>query len=138
MTPAAEKRLLQATLLLLALSPLSVGLLGALGGPAGLGEGDAVAGDVSSHWRYLSGIFLGLGIMLLSCVRHIEREGRLFGFVCLAVVLGGLARLGGGLLEGWPSSGYRIGLLLELGVTPAVWAWQQRVARRFEVPAGRA
>lgn len=130
MSFAGEKRLLQAVLLILSLSPLGIGALGALGGPAGLGEAGAAARDAASHFRYLSGVFVGVGVMLLAVIPAIERESRLFGLIAAAVIIGGLARLAGVAADGWPSIGHRVGLVLELGVTPGLWWWQRRLARR--------
>lgn len=131
MTPHVEKRLLQAALLLLAFSPLGVGALGMLGG---LGFGEVAVGEVgvnvASHARYLSGIFFTLGVLLLTLVPNIEREGRVFGWLCAAVIVGGLARLAAVASDGWPSWPFQSALVLELVVTPLMWAWQRRLARR--------
>ena len=79
MTPAAERRLLQAAVALGCLSPFWFGLRGAIEGPAmlaGIDPGQAPP-DLLSHYRYLSGLFVGIGLVLLSCVPRIEaRTGR--------------------------------------------------------------
>lgn len=132
MTRQAEKRALQLILLALSLSPLGIGAWGALAGPHAMGGANAgAATDAASHFRYLSGVFLGLGVMLLACIPRIERESRLFGFICLAVVLGGAARALGVAIDDWPGAGHRVGLVLELGVTPLLLLWQRRLARRY-------
>jgi hypothetical protein len=69
--------------------------------------------------------------MALSCVPHIERMGDRFRWVVILVVIGGLARLVGILIDGAPSAGHLLGLATELGATPLLGLWQARIARRF-------
>lgn len=133
MNRQAEKRLLQAVIVLLCLSPLVIGGMGVALGPGQFGaalRGEG-AGDLASHYRYLSGIFLGVGLMALSCVPRIEAKGARFRWVVALVVCGGLARLYGIAVEGWPSAGHVAGLAIELGAVPLLGLWQARVARRF-------
>ena len=133
MTPASERRLLQAAVALGCLSPFWFGLRGVIEGPAmlvGIDPGQAPP-DLLSHYRYLSGLFLGIGLVLLSCVPRIElRTGR-FRWACAAIVIGGLARAFGLVAGDAPSIGHRLALAAELGVIPLLVVWQARVARRF-------
>jgi Domain of unknown function (DUF4345) len=136
-TVPSERRLLQAALLLGCLSPLTFGATGMVEGPAmlaGLGPGDG-GPDLSSHYRYLSGLFLGIGLMLLSCLPRIEARGGRLRWAAGAVVLGGLGRLLGLALEGdAPSAPHLAGLAAELVLTPALVLWQARVARQWRQP----
>jgi hypothetical protein len=129
----AERRLLQAVILLGCLSPFWFGLRGVMEGPAmlaGVDPGQAPP-DLLSHYRYLSGLFVGIGLVLLSCVPRIEARTGRFRWACAAIVAGGLAR-GFGLLAGdAPSAAHRIALAAELGLVPLLILWQARVARRF-------
>ena len=125
----AERLLLQAVILVLCLSPFVFGLQGIVRGVAQYGA--VASADADSHYRYLSGIFFGVGIMALSCVPRIEQRGERFGWVVALVFCGGLARLYGIVFHGWPSAGHITGLGLELGVTPLLGLWQRRLARRF-------
>ncbi len=122
-----SKRLLQAVLLLLSLSPLGFGAMGMIRGAAWLGGGST---DLDSHFRYLSGIFFGLGLALLSCIPRIELMTVRFRWVAALVVIGGLARLGGVLAGNEPGRGHLLGLGLEIVVTPLLVVWQARLARR--------
>lgn len=124
-----ERRCLQIVLAVLCLSPLGVGALGMIGGAAAFG-GQAQPG-VDSHFRYLSGIFFGIGVLVASCVPRIERQRERLGWVVLFVVIGGLARLLGFITAGVPRGAFFYAAFLELGVTPLVWMWQRRVARRY-------
>ena len=128
MKPGAERRLLQAALALCCLSPLGFGLKGMIAGPAMVGGGESGA-DLISHYRYLSGLFFGLGLVLASCVPRIEARTRRLRWAAGAVVLGGLARLGGLAMGDAPSLAHHIALAAELGLTPLLVLWQARIAR---------
>lgn len=129
MSAAAERRLLQLTVGLACLVPFSASLAGIWGGAAWLAKG-AVTADLDSHFRYLSGIFLMLGIAFASCIPAIERKGALFRLLGAMVIAGGLARLVSLQQIGLPGAGMRFGLVMELGVVPLLMLWQGRVARR--------
>lgn len=133
MTRETERRLLQAAIALGCLSPLYFGLRGIIEGPAmlvGVDPGQAPP-DLLSHYRYLSGVFLGIGLVLLSCVPRIERRTTRFRWVSAAIVTGGLARAFGLLSGDAPSTEHHIALAAELGVVPLLVLWQARVALRF-------
>lgn len=122
-----ERRALQRAVAVVAVIPVAGGLYGVLFGVNGLTSGvDSVSTD--SHFRYLSGLLMGIGILFWSCVPDIARRTRLFRFLTLVVVLGGLARLLGLYLTGLPSLTMLAALGVELGVTPALCLWQARVA----------
>lgn len=129
MTKLTSKQLLQITVGVLALVPLGASLSGMLYGPEALGgAGGQASIDLDSHFRYLSGIFLGVGIGFLSCIPNIEQKGARFRLLTAFVVLGGLARLLSVLLVGAPSAPHLAGLGLELVVTPLVALWQWRIS----------
>ncbi len=133
MTRKAERRLLQAAVLLGCLSPLYFGLRGVIEGPAmlaGIDPGQA-PGDLLSHYRYLSGLFLGLGFVLASCVPRIEARTARFRWACAAIIVGGLARAFGLLRGDAPTAAHYIALAAELGVVPLLLLWQARMARLF-------
>jgi len=123
-----EKRLLQIAIAIAGLVPVSAGALGALrpelldlaGPPHAL-----------THAAYLSGLLLGLGLGFWSLVPTIERQSRAVSLLTGLVVVGGLARaLAAARLGAWGLS-VLLPLVMELGVTPALWLWQRRVARAF-------
>lgn len=133
MTGAAlERRMLQAALAVACLSPLGFGLRGMIEGPAmlaGVDPGDA-GPDLVSHYRYLSGIFFGLGLVLASCIPRIETRTRRLRWAAGAVVIGGLARLYGLALGDAPSLAHQLALAAELGLTPALVLWQARTGQK--------
>ena len=128
-----EKRALQAVVALACLVPLSAGSMGVLRGVDWLADG-SIAADLDSHFRYISGIFLGVGIAFASCVPGIEHKGARLRMLAACVVLGGLARLLSLVEVGPPGLGMRFGLVMELAVTPLLALWQAGLARRFHVP----
>ena len=123
-----ERRLLQKIVAIGGLVPVGAGLAGALLGASFTGDGAiSISGD--SHYRYLSGLLLGLGIVAWSGIPGIETKSGRFLLLTTVVVLGGLARLGGLLLTGTPSLQMLLALVMELAITPAICLWQIRIAR---------
>ncbi len=132
----AEKRTLQRVVAVAALLPVLAGLYGVLAGIDGIGSNPLTNISADSHFRYLSGLLTGIGILFWTCVPGIEHKAGLFRFLTLVVVLGGLARLLGLYLTGVPSLTMLGALAFELGVTPLLCLWQTRVARRFRDAPG--
>lgn len=131
MTAEAERRLLQGAVLLASLVPLSMGMLSILDGPAVLrGVVGPAPVDLDSHFRYLSGLLFGIGLVFVAAVPAIERRGAMMRAAGAIVVVGGIARSLSLVDVGPPSLGHRLGLLMELGVVPIILLWQARVARR--------
>lgn len=140
MTPHAEKRLLQAAVAI-------AGAFSLFFAVASVGEGVGVLGqdrlranvNLDSHFRYLSGIFLGVLLALYTCIPSIETRGPRFRLLGALIVCGGLGRLVSLLVAGVPGGGHIYGLAMELVATPLLLLWQTRVATRFHntAPPGR-
>lgn len=126
-----ERRLLQLAVALACLVPLTAGGAGIVEGPAMLQGEPAAGADMASHYRYLSGLLLGLGIGFAVSIPTIERRSELFAALSGAVVVGGLARLSALLAHGAPSTPHLFALVIELIVVPLLFAWQMRIARRY-------
>ena len=124
-----EKKLLQQAVGLAAIVPIAAGLYGVLFGQALTNENVSISGD--SHFRYLSGLLLAIGLCFWSTIPGIEEKTDRFRLLTLLVVLGGLARLLGLALTGIPSLVMLGGLVMELVVTPVLCLWQTRVANRY-------
>lgn len=135
MTPARERRLFQAVAGLACLVPLIAGFQGVAEGVRFVAPGVPPSASLDSHFRYLSGIFLGVGIAFAYAVAGIRARGRLFGMLAGFVVLGGLGRLLSAAERGLPSGANLFGLGMELGVVPLLFLWQRQLARR--AAAGR-
>ena len=126
----AERRALQAVVAIACLVPLSIGGISVVRGPGWLGHAPSIPTDLDSQFRYVSGIFLGLGLAFVTCVPAIERKGARFRLLGALVIAGGMARALSWATVGAPSTGHRLGLAMELGVVPLLMLWQARVARR--------
>jgi hypothetical protein len=133
--PAVERRCLQAAMVLTLLLPLGAALDGVVGGPGFLGRPPRVPADLDSHFRYLSGLFLGMLLLFAGCIPAVERRGPVLRMLGFMVVLGGLARAASWAMVGAPSLGHRVGLGIELVLLPLLLVWQARVARRCTPPA---
>lgn len=129
MPPRVSKRLLQATVAVLALIPTLTGAAGILIGPAFLTGEPSAAVSLDSHLRFLSGVFFAVGLAFYATIPAIERKGALFRLAAALVFTGGLARLISLLTVGSPTGPHLAGLAMELAVVPALVVWQSRVAR---------
>lgn len=117
-----ERRLLQVCVLAAGIVPVAAGLWGAFGGvPTSDGASE-------SHVRYLSGLLLGLGLSFWACVPRIERRGAAVRTLAALVFVGGLCRL---LAIGETGAGPQVigPLVMELGVTPLLAGWRERIGR---------
>ena len=138
MTHGLERRLLQIAIGIACLVPFAAGGAGVIASTEMLkGAGVPTAVDLDSHYRYLSGLLFGLGVMFASCIPRIERKTALFRGLALVVLFGGLARLLSLVSFGVPGNGHLFGLAMELGVVPALAFWQARMARISPERAGR-
>lgn len=133
MTAAAERRLLQLAILLASAIPILFGALGVLRGARWMLHATPPA-DLDSHFRYLSGLFLMLGVAFLFAAARIEARTRLFRLLGAMVIVGGLARALSLAEVGPPAAGHRLGLVMELVIVPLLLLWQTRVAARFTAP----
>ena len=127
MTPKAEKALLQSAVGLASLVPILAGLFGVLAGAQMFGGG---TDGMDSHFRYLSGLLLGIGFAFISTIPRIEFHRRRFRLLTAIVLTGGIGRLLGVLLTGALDKTVLFALVMELVVTPTLCVWQHRVARR--------
>lgn len=128
----AEYRLLQLVVALACIVPLATGIDGVVRGAAmftALARPAPI--DLDSHFRYLSGVFLVMGLWFASCVPDIADKGARFRLLGAMVVGGGLARAWSWWDIGTPSRGDRLGLVMELAVVPLLLLWQAGVARRY-------
>jgi uncharacterized membrane protein YfcA len=124
-----EALLLRLAVAVASMVPIIAGGAGVLLGPAMVGiNAAAVAAD--SHYRYLSGLLVGIGLLFLTTVPRIETSTARFRLLAIIVIVGGLGRLFGVLLKSNADASTLFALGMELGVTPALVLWQTRVAAR--------
>lgn len=125
-----EKVALQIAVIVACIVPVSGGAAGVVFGPGVVGDASGWSGDADSHFRYLSGLLLGIGLSYLLAVRGIERHRTRFLLLGGIIVVGGLARLASLVVVGAPSTVMMAALIMELVVTPVLTLWQGRVARQ--------
>ena len=127
-----ERRLLQGATALACLVPLSMGSLSVLRSADILkGVSLPLPVDLDSHFRYLSGLLLGIGLVFLASIPRIETKNIVFRTLGALVVVGGLARLLSLLQSGMPGPGHQFGLVMELVVVPLIVLWQARIAKLY-------
>lgn len=126
---AGQRRLLQVVVAAFATVAVATGLAGALIGPDFLGLDPPWPRDLDSHFRYLSGVLLAMGLTWWSCVPGIERKRERFRLLAFLTFTGGLARLLSLMVAGAPSLGHLYGLTVETVAVPLLAIWQARVAR---------
>lgn len=131
-----ERRALQRIVALGAIVPVAAGLYGVLFSAGLTGDRISVSGD--SHYRYLSGLLLAVGLGFWSAIPAIELKGDRVRLLTGVVLVGGLGRLAGLLITGLPSLPMLASLAMELLVTPALCLWQSRFAGRFAEARGAA
>jgi hypothetical protein len=128
-TMERERKLLQQSVAIVATIPVATGLYGVLFGQAL--TGDAVSISAESHFRFMSGLLLGIGICFWSTLPGIEAKTGRFRLLTLLIVIGGLGRLMGLGLTGLPSLFMIGGLVVELVIAPVLCLWQTRVANLY-------
>ena len=126
----SEKRALQIAVGVGSIVPISVGAAGLLLGPAMLGDETLDNAGLDGHFRYLSGLLLGVGLGYAAAIPHIERRRRRFLLLAMMVMLGGIGRLASALLRGSFPAATIAALIMELLVTPGLTLWQLRIARK--------
>jgi len=132
MTRETERLLLQGATALACLVPLSMGAFSVLRSADILrGVSPPLPIDLDSHFRYLSGILLGIGLIFLVSIPRIETKETVFRTLGVAIVIGGLARLLSLVQAGVPGPGHQFGLFMELVVVPMIVLWQGRIARLY-------
>lgn len=107
---------------LVSLVPVSAGMAGILTGPGFLAL-DLGPSGADSHVRYLSGLLLGIGFGCIWCTLDPGRRGGVFQALCAIVVLGGVARALGVVVQGVPPTAHLVALGIECGVVPLLWLW---------------
>ena len=129
MSYATDRRVLQCAVLLAGLVPVSAGAAGVFLGVSLLTDLSA-GSDLDSHFRYLSGLLLAIGLAFWSRIPGIERHGQSFRLLGGIVVLGGVGRVVGVIVAGPPTWPMLATLGMELAITPLLCLWQGRIARQ--------
>ena len=112
----------------LALIPISAGIAGAIFGLSfpGFDVVEASA-DGQSHFRFLSGIFLAMGLAYWTVALGSGNWHARFQLLAVLTMAGGVARLVSLFVDGTPSLGHQLGLGMELIVVPTLLLWSRRL-----------
>lgn len=81
---------------------------------------------LDSNVRFYSGIWLGIGIVILWMIPRIDREMTTFRVLAIFFFFGGIGRLISILMCGLPSNSYLVFVILEL-VFPILTLWQRHI-----------
>jgi hypothetical protein len=133
-----ERRALQVAVAIGSLIPIAAGAAGVVLGPSILRSVTSATGDLDSHFRYLSGLLLGIGCAYASTIPRIETQGARFRLLTCLVVVGGIGRLVSLVAIGVPSPVMMAALVMELVITPSLALWQLRLAYQMGVRAAWA
>ena len=131
-----ERRLLQICILVAGCVPVGAGTAGVVFGSQAFSESADVSFD--SHFRYLSGLLLAIGIAFWAAIPAIERRTMYIRLLTFIVVVGGAARLAAALLVGVPSHPMLLAIAMELLITPLLCLWQGRISRLRKYRASEA
>ncbi|ABI78159.1 putative membrane protein [Hyphomonas neptunium ATCC 15444] len=120
---------LQIFLGLFSLVPLAFAVLGMANGAAGLDPGGSVAAAVDNQFRYLSGMYVVVTLLLWSIIPEIEKHFRTAAILCAALFIGGIGRVISQMAVG-PGASFQVsGMFIELG-SPLVLVWLWFVVKR--------
>jgi len=121
---------LQSAVAIGGLVPVTAGLYGVLTGMSML-TGNAADPALESHYRYLSGLLLGIGLGFWSCIPNIEHQMPRMRLLAFIVVVGGIGRLGYTLYTGLFTPVVLFTLTMELVVTPLLALWQHKLTQKI-------
>lgn len=121
------KRGLQFALALLSLIPLTFGVLGLVYGVGRFITPGADAAPLDSQYRFLSAVYLGVGLLIWRIIPSVEKHGWIISTVVAAIFVGGLARLYSAHIFGVAPPMMIAATALELG-SPILILWHRAVA----------
>jgi hypothetical protein len=128
------RRALQMAVALGSLVPLLAGLAGIVLGLQMIDPNGIASVSLDSHFRYLSGLLLAIGLGFLASVPRIETHTARFQLLTAIVFIGGLSRLYALIHAGLPDFGMLFGLTMELVITPLLALAQYALARAYKTP----
>ena len=112
----------------LALIPIATGLASVLLGSEIIRGGGPSNAGVESELRYYAVFYVAFGAFLWSLAPDVARRGRELRWAAAVLFCGGLARVVGVLVDGWPEADYVVLMAVELVLPPVLVAWQRSIA----------
>lgn len=119
---------LQIVLGLFSLIPLAFAAMGLMSGMAGADPAATVSAAVDNQYRYMSGVYILVTLLLWYAIPKIETHFRLMSLICAALVIGGIGRLLSQGAVGPGTEQQQIGAIIELG-SPVLLLWLWFVKR---------
>ena len=108
--------------------PLWFGVNGLLFGAAEHMGGDAFSSAMDNQYRYYSGVYICVALMIFYSAGDIRKRAMLFRFAMLFFFIGGCARAVSYLTVGAPPTEQFAGMIVEL-LAPLLLLWQAKVLR---------
>ncbi len=126
-----NKRPLQILTAILGMVPILTGIIGLFGlsDPIYASAGLPANALLDSNLRFLSGVWLGLGLTVIWLIPRIETQTVLFRVLWGMIFLGGVGRLLSMLFLGWPPIPFIAFTVLEIVGAPIFVAWQARLGK---------
>jgi uncharacterized protein DUF4345 len=126
-----SKRSLQIATGVLGTIPVVTGVIGmsGLSDPIYASVGLPANAMLDSNLRFLSGVWLGLGLALYWLIPKIDKQTVLFRVIWGMIFLGGVGRLISMLFQALPPIPFIGFTILEIAGAPIFVLWQARVAR---------
>lgn len=114
--------------ILIGFIPLWFGVNGIFFGAAEHMAGEPFSAAMDNQYRYLSGVYIGVALMIFYSSGDIRRRGDLFRFAIIAIFIGGCARAVSYLTIGPPPTEQIAGMAVEL-LAPLLLVWRARAVR---------
>ncbi len=121
---------LSQVLRVLAVIPMVAGLASVLFGSAIVREHGPSNASVESELRFYAVFYVAYGAFLWSLAPRVAERGRELRWAAAVLFCGGLARVVGVLVDGWPEADYVVLMVVELTLPGVLVAWQRKEARR--------
>ncbi len=127
-----NKRPLQVLTAILGAVPLLTGFVGLFGlsDPIYASANLPANALLDSNLRFLSGVWLGLGLAVMWLVPRIDSQTVLFRVLWGMIFLGGVGRLLSMFFVGWPPAPFIAFTVLEIVGAPIFIAWQARLSKQ--------
>ena len=119
-------KLLRILIGVLGLVPIYIGITGMLSGLEGLVPGAAIDASNDGQYRYLSGIYLGFGCLLIWIQFRLEQEIELFRILMMMVFVAGLGRTIAIVIYDLPELPTILATVFELIAPPLLMVWHYK------------
>ncbi len=131
-----EKRILQIIIAIVGVVPILTGLMGIL--PPGVSDkfygislNDTIQGNIilDSNYRYYSGLWFGLGVIMFWIVPSIEKQKTALRIISTMIFIGGIGRVMSMITFGIPPALFILFTVLEL-LFPLLILLQNRISKQ--------